>query len=137
MVVRVRPGDVNLYPGEPFRYVTDPAGPVIRDLAIRMTRAQVGARRLVGVRTGDLLSTIRKQPGFKKTYVYVDLVAGRPRSPVAGIQEFGSAPHEIRARRRKALRFLVAGRVVFRTRVHHPGTQATHFLSASLPLAGG
>jgi hypothetical protein len=137
MVVRLRPGDVKLYPGEPSRYVVDPDGPVIRDLTVRMTRSQLGARKLVGVRTGFLLSTIRKQPGFRATYVYVDLIAGKPRSPLAGIQEFGTPPHIIAARRRKSLRYLQGGRVVFRTAVHHPGTKATHFLSAALPLAGG
>lgn len=135
MVVKVSPGQVTLDKGEPFLFVTDRSGPVIRDLDRRMTRAQFGARRRVRVRTGFLLSTIRKQPGFAKTSVYVDLIAGKPRSPLAGIEEFGTAPHEIRARRRKTLRFVVNGRVVFRTRVMHPGTTGTHFLTESLILA--
>lgn len=136
-LVTLKPGKVTFYPGEPTAWVVDPAGPVIRDLDRRMTRAQTGARAKVGVATGHTLSTIRKQPGFKGTYVHVDVVAGRRGSPVAAIQEFGSAPHDIRPRRRKALRFVQNGHVQFRTRVRHPGTKATHFLTSSLPLAGG
>lgn len=135
--IRIRAGDVRLYPGEPARYVTDPAGPVIRDLERRMTRAQMGARRRVRVRTRLLLSTIRKQPGFRKTFVFVDVIAGKPRLGYTGVEEFGSPPHLIVARRRKALRFTVGGAVVFRTAVHHPGTTGSYFLTESLPLAGG
>ena len=40
----------------------------------------------------------------------------------------GSKAHEIRARRRTFLRFVVRGRVVFARRVWHPGTRATRFL---------
>ena len=133
---RIQPGDVRLYPGEPTRFVVDPAGPVIRDLDRRMTRAQLGARRRAGVDTGHFVTTIRKQPRFTARTVAVDVIAGERRSPIAGIQEFGSIPHEIRPRRRKALRFTVAGRVVFRSRVWHPGTTGTRFLTLSLPLAG-
>lgn len=135
--IRIRPGDVKLYPGEPEAYITDPAGPVIRDLERRMTLAQMGARQRVRVRTRWLLSTIRKQPGFRKTFVFVDVIAGKPRSPRAGIEEFGTPPHVIAARRRKALRFQVGGQVVFRSAVRHPGTRGTHFLTESLSLAGG
>lgn len=42
--------------------------------------------------------------------------------------EFGTKPHPIVARRRKALRFTVGGNLVFRRRVMHPGTSATRFL---------
>lgn len=137
MVVRLRPDQVRFYPGEPTLFVVDPAGPVIRELDRRMSRAQTRARSLVRVRTGLLLSTIRKQPGFRKTYVYVDLVAGRRGMKYTGVEHEGSRPHEIRARRRKALRFIQGGHVQFRTRVWHPGTKGTHFLTEALPLAGG
>lgn len=59
----------------------------------------------------------------------------------AGYVEFGTKPHEITPRAKKALRFAAtaAGRrltgsprkgaaVVFATRVHHPGTQANPFM---------
>lgn len=40
----------------------------------------------------------------------------------------GSKRHVIEARRRKALRFMVGGRLVFRRRVMHPGTRPYKFL---------
>lgn len=135
MVVKIKPGQVKLDKGQPLIYVTDRTGPVIRDLDRRMTKVQAGSRRRVRVRSGFLFSTIRKQPGFGRTQVYVDVLAGKARLPYTGVEEFGSAPHEIAARRRKTLRFIVNGRVMFRTRVHHPGTTGSHFLTESLILA--
>jgi len=42
--------------------------------------------------------------------------------------EDGTKPHEIVARRAKALRFQTSGGIIFRRRVRHPGTRATKFL---------
>lgn len=137
MVVRLEPGLVRFDPGEPDRYVTDPAGPVIRDLDRRMTRVEFASRAQVGVRSGLLLSTIRKQPGFTKTTVRVDLLAGRSGMRYTMAHHDGTMPHEIRPNRRKALRFVVGGQVMFRGRVWHPGTKANRFLTDNLPLAGG
>lgn len=136
-LVRISPGKVSLYPGEPARYVTDPAGPVIRDLDHRMTRVALNVRRLTPVRTGFTATTVRKQPKFFARSVAVDVIMGGRGAAPIGVLEDGSAPHEIRARRRKALRFTVGGRVIFRSRVWHPGTQGHHMLTLSLPLAGG
>lgn len=41
----------------------------------------------------------------------------------AGYVEYGTRPHIIRPRRRRALRFRVGGAVVFARRVNHPGTK--------------
>lgn len=137
MVARIDPGRVTFYPGEPTAWVVNPGHPPIRELDLRATRVQAGARIRVRVRTGLLLSTIRKQPGFRKSFIFVDVVAGRRDMDYAWIEEAGSIPHVIRARRRKVLRFVAHGKVVFRTAVRHPGTKGSHYLSASLPLAGG
>jgi hypothetical protein len=126
---------VTLYPGEPDLYVTDPNGPVVRDLERRMTRVQWEARRRVRVRTGTLLSTIRKKVGFRKSFAYVDVLAGQNRLRYTMIEHDGSPAHRITARRRKSLRFVVGGRVVFRRSVWHPGTQGTEFLTRALPYA--
>lgn len=135
-VISIKPGKVTLDPGEPARYVTDPAGPVIRDLDRRMTRVALNVRHLTPVRTGLTLSTVRKQPRFFARSVAVDVIMGGGGAAPIGVLEEGSPPHEIRARRRKALRFIVGGRVVFRRRVWHPGTKGHHMLTLSLPLAG-
>jgi hypothetical protein len=128
---------VTLYPGEPYLFTTDPNGPVVRDLERRMTRVQWEARRRVRVRTGTLLSTIRKNVGFRKTFAYVDVLAGQNRLRYTMVEHDGSAAHRITARRRKSLRFVVAGRVMFRRSVWHPGTTGTQFLTRSLPYAAG
>lgn len=45
----------------------------------------------------------------------------------------GSQPHEIYAVNAKALRIpLEDGSVIFRKHVHHPGTEATHFIAETL-----
>jgi len=137
MVIRLTPDKIRFDPGEPDRFVTDPVGPVIRDLDRRMTRVEFASRAQVGVRSGLLLSTIRKQPGFTKTTVRVDLLAGGRGVDYVMAHHDGTPPHEIRPNRRKALRFVVGGQVMFRTRVWHPGTKANRFLTDNLPLAGG
>lgn len=142
MAIRIRPDHVRLDPGEPALFVVDPTGPVLRDLELRMGRVQMKARNRVGVRTGRTLSSIRKQNRFTRTQVSVDVVAGWRGAKHIGIQEYGSPPHIIQVRNRgkrtrKSLRFIAGGQVIFRTRVRHPGTRGTRFLTSSLPLAGG
>lgn len=46
----------------------------------------------------------------------------------AMILEYGSKPHIIRARRARALRFVVGGKTIFRRWVRHPGTRGYRFL---------
>lgn len=128
---------VTLYPGEPTLFMNDPDGPVRRNLDIRMTRAQAGARRMVRVRTGRLLSSIRKNRGTSARGPYVDLIAGGAGIRYTMFEHDGTRPHIIRARRRKSLRFMSGGQVVFAKSVRHPGTTGTQFLTRALPLAGG
>lgn len=50
--------------------------------------------------------------------------------------DLGARPHKIRARRRKALRFVVGGRVLFRRSVNHPGNRPYRFLYRATFAAG-
>lgn len=50
--------------------------------------------------------------------------------------EHGARPHVIEARRRKALRFVLGGKVVFRRKVNHPGNRAYRFLYRASNAAG-
>jgi len=129
--------DVRLYPGEPYRFLNERDGPVVRDMERRMLRAQISAERLVRVRTGTLLATIHRERSTVRRLPAVEVVAGRARMKYTMLEHDGTAPHIIRARRKKSLRFTVGGKVVFRRQVRHPGTTGTHFLTKSLPLAGG
>lgn len=104
-----------------------------RDLDRRGTRIERAAGRMVRKRTGLLRSTIRKQPGNTATYPYIDVVAGNRKTRYLGFEHDGTAPHVIRPKRRKALRFQAGGVVVFATKVNHPGTQGSHFLTRALP----
>jgi hypothetical protein len=136
MPVRVTgPYRVKLYPGEPKLFVDDPDGPVLRDLLRRMTRVKFESRKLVRVRTGRLFSTIDTRAGATAKGPYVAVVAGGKGIKYTGYEHDGTAPHIIRARRRKYLRFMVNGQVVFRKQVKHPGTTGTLFLEMALPYA--
>jgi hypothetical protein len=91
------------------------------------------ARTLVGVRSGLLISTIRREDGQGPTGRYVDVVAGVPGlTGYLGYHHDGTPPHVIRPRRRKVLRFLSGGRVVYARHVNHPGSRGTHFLTRAL-----
>lgn len=133
--IRTRPISINFDPGQPKAFVvTD--NDLGRNLDLRASRVQMGMRFRVRVRTGKLLSSIRKHPGANATTQYVDILAGGRGANYVLIEQLGSRPHVIQARRRKALRIPVAGGgVIFRRRVFHPGTVGTYFMTRSLPLA--
>lgn len=136
MFVRISAGTkVALYPGEPKLFVNDPDGPVAHDLLRRMTRVKFEARKLVRVRTGHLFSTIDVKPGATGRGIHVDVIAGGKGIKYTGYEHDGTPAHEIRARRKKYLRFVMDGQVVFRKRVWHPGTTGTLFLTMALPYA--
>lgn len=76
-------------------------------------------------RTGQLRSSItRGQKSTWHTFV-------KASAPHARFVEFGTKPHIIEARRGKTLRFVAAGGIFFRKRVHHPGTKPTHFMQTA------
>lgn len=111
----------------------DRDGPVGRELDRASLLVLNRARLLVGVRKGTLLSSLRREEGVGPTGRYVDVVAGVPGlTTYLGYHHDGTPPHQIRARRRKTLRFISGGRVVFRVRVNHPGTRGTRFLTRAL-----
>jgi hypothetical protein len=114
---------------------------MLADLTRRMTRAQLAAKTIVGVRTGRLQSSIRKNAGSTAKGVYVDVIAGWKGAGLGASYMWyhheGTPPHIIRPRKRKALRFIQGGKVRFAQKVHHPGTRGTHFLTRALPFAAG
>ena len=128
--------NVILHYNQPSKYINEPDGPVFRELDRRMTRAQFGARRMVRVRTGKLLSSIRKNRGYARDKPYVEVIAGGRGVRYARFENDGTRPHIIKARRKKSLRFVQNGQIRFAQQVHHPGTRGSHFLDRALPLAG-
>jgi hypothetical protein len=139
-------GQVRLLPGEPQAFANDPHEGVMYDLRYRLFLIAGLAKRRVQVDTGFLLTTIRDEVNSNvRRYPYGDVIAGKsgrrkkggdPRT-VPEIMDQGSRPHVIRARRRKALRFVVNGKVMFRRSVLHPGTRGSGFLTRSLYDGGG
>lgn len=134
-MISYSPTSVTFYPGEPRVFAITDAD-IGHDLSRRMSNVQMGARFRVRARTGTLLSSIRKQPGQDSRSQFVDVVAGsRTQAPYVMFEHDGTHAHMIRARRRKMLRFVINGQVLFRREVRHPGTTGTFFLTRSLPLA--
>lgn len=56
------------------------------------------------------------------------IVLGNGFNLAAGL-EYGTAAHDIVVRKAKALAFVLGGTLMFRQRVHHPGTRAYHFVT--------
>ena len=97
-----RPTSIDFEPGQPKLFVVTDQD-LGRNLDKRASRVQMGMRFRGRVRSGKLLSTIRKHPGVGAATQYVDILAGGRGAPYVMIEEEGSRPHIIRARRRKAL----------------------------------
>jgi hypothetical protein len=122
---------VIFYPGQLYRLLDDPDGPVGRDLKRRGTLVMAAAKGQVGVRTGALRASIHMRHlqdsrgqyvkiGSKKKYTYM--------------HHEGTRPHIITPSRGHVLRFFSRGKLVFAHTVRHPGTKANRFLSDSLRL---
>jgi hypothetical protein len=111
------------------RAFKSPGGMVGRDLKRRAEGVQIVAKALVGTKTETLKKSIRVDySGPTKTgEVAYDV---RATAPHAMWHHQGTAPHVIRPKKAKALKF--NGRVV--AVVHHPGTPANQFLSEALRM---
>ena len=77
-------------------------------------------------KTSRLRSSIHhRKVGYRRWMVGTDVVYAVP-------VEEGSAPHVIRPRNRKALRFQMGGRTVFARSVNHPGFRGHHYMRLSV-----
>lgn len=113
----------------------DKDGPVGRELDRASLLVLNRARTLVGVRSGRLLASLRRDEGIGPVGRYVDVTAGvRGITTYLGYHHDGTPPHIIRARRRKSLRFIWHGQLVYAKRVRHPGTRGTFFLTRALDV---
>lgn len=133
--IRVTPGG-----SRPNQYVIqsifrDRNGPVGEHLDRLSLAVLAEARRRVPVRTGTLLTSLRREFGAAPGRQWVDVVAGvRGLTTYLGFVLRGTSPHIIRPRRRKALRFIHGGQLVFARSVRHPGTRARPFLTEALDV---
>lgn len=117
-------------------YVRSKNGPIMQDIDRRATRVQTVMRAYVPVRTGYLLSTIRKQRSYIKGSVTV--IAGSKKIDYTAYVNYGTRPHTIAARNKQYLRFVTSsGQIVFAKRVQHPGTKPTYFIDRAMIYAAG
>jgi len=105
---------------------TGSTGPVFL-LVQSLTRAvETRARQEAPVRTGKLRRSIKAGPVTAKGTTVHGSVTAHAEHGIF-VHE-GTRPHVIRARKAKALRFVVDGRVVFAQSVNHPGTKPNKFM---------
>lgn len=116
------PNDIEI---ERIRF--DPNGMIGRDLTRRLRTLEFRARMSAPRRTGALSASIARLPITKISQG----LQARVGSPLkyAAAQELGARPHVIVPKYAKALRFTVAGKVVFAQKVNHPGNPAHPYLS--------
>lgn len=104
-----------------------------RDLWSALEKAKIkavlGAKRMVGVRTGALRNSIvgRHLGNFTGQYLWIGSEKG-----YALAHHEGTKPHIIKPNNAKVLRFVSKGQVIYTPVVKHPGTKANHYLSRQL-----
>lgn len=109
-------------------------GDVHREIQRKVSATVAVARTEAPVRTGRLRESIQSIYRGRGRW---EIVAGSNRGPgrhVAKIVHHGTKPHEIRPRRRKALKFYWerVGMVVILRSVNHPGTKPDPFLTRAM-----
>ncbi|MFI0934573.1 hypothetical protein ACH4RG_22985 [Streptomyces sp. NPDC021019] len=122
------PVEVRIDPGRIARSLRLRNGVVARRLATRTERTARIAER--------------EAPGSMGNFVSWKVVDG-PRGlqgvivcdhPATRFVLDGTRPHVIRPRRKKVLRFVIDGDVIFAAKVNHPGTRANDFLGRALRM---
>lgn len=107
-----------------------PGGAVVRDLTRRAIRVESAAKRLCPVDHGRLRSSINWRLGRDVRGFYADVGTN---VEYALAVEFGTRPHIIRPRNKRALYWKGARSPV--AYVNHPGTRAQPFLRPALAYA--
>jgi hypothetical protein len=121
---------------EVLKFVRERNGPIMKDIDRRATRVQTVMRAYVRVRTGLLLSTIRKKRSYARGSVTI--LVGNREVDYAAYENYGTRPHIITPKNRQYLRFVARdGRVVFTKKVRHPGTTGSFFIDRSMIYAAG
>lgn len=134
--VAVKAGRVRVAPDAYEQLLPDDDAGILRDMLRRGQLVLEQMYREAPKDTGLLQATFRLQARTAGGGYGATVIAGRE-----GVTDYlryileGTPPHEIRARRARALRFVAGGRVRFATRVRHPGTAANDFILRSLPAA--
>lgn len=121
---------LNIYKSELDKVLNMPGGDVWRALETRGKMALAGAKAKVGVKTGELRSSIYME--HKRYGVIGQVVTIGARAKHALMHHEGTRPHMIFPRERQVLRFSAGGRIVYTHAVRHPGTRPNRYLSSQL-----
>ena len=131
--IKAKPGSQNIDTAAIEEIKFSPG--VQRDIHRRADNVAEYQRANVGVKTGQLLSTIRTEDDTPSMLV----TAGRAGlTPQLGYQIYGTAPHVIRPHNpggRLVFYWEKVGRVVSLKRVNHPGTRRNAFVQESIYAA--
>ena len=106
----------------------DPKGPFGRDMARRGRNVLSGAKKQVGVDTGDLRASLTSSVKYGSPII----VRVGSLNKIALMHHEGTKPHEITPKRAKVLRFNQNGVVRYAVRVWHPGTKPNRYLTDNL-----
>jgi hypothetical protein len=123
--------NVNFYETELDYVLHNPLGLVGRDLNRRAEKVQNAARSQAGVDTGNLKRSIKIKHGRDSRGQFV-MVGSRLNYALAHHQ--GTRPHIITPTRSQVMVFNKGGRVIYTTRVNHPGTKPNRYLKDNLYL---
>lgn len=102
---------------------------ILRMSQVAFDEAEAGAAR--HNKSGAMLQSLFNRPVPKGREVGHD----GQRAPHAIYVQFGTRPHVIRPKRKKALRWTAGGRFVFAGKVNHPGYRGDAYLLAAATSA--
>lgn len=112
--------------------LNEPKGMVGKHLRWIGLEIIIGAKAMVGVRTGRLRRSIKMKQGRTSRYQYMEVGSN---VKYAYMHHEGTSPHQIRARAGRIMRFNVGGRVVYARKVNHPGTRPRKYLTIPMTRA--
>lgn len=123
--------DVKFFEPEMDWLLKNPSGTVGRWLANRGQEITLLAKIQVGVKTGNLRNSIhmRHYRDPRGQYIMVGSTLNH-----ALMHHEGTRPHVILPKNAKLLKFVSKGRLVYATRVMHPGTKANRYLKKPMEL---
>lgn len=107
-------------------YLNSPAGEVGRYLAKKGQMILIRSKMQVGRRTLALRASIHMRHSRDPRGQYIQIGSSLP---YARMHHEGTRPHMIYPVRRKMLRFVSKGQVVYAYEVRHPGTKANKYLT--------
>lgn len=123
---------INWYEPQLDILLKQPQGVVGRSLARRGNKVLNAARIQVGVDTGRLKASLKMthDRSIRGQFVMVG-----SKLNYALMHHQGTRPHIITPNRSQVMVFANKGRVIYATRVNHPGTRANRYLTDNLYLA--